>query len=257
METIDVSKINDLTRGEFDIHLYKTLISTNMTLRDMAKNGCAERTVVIAEGQSAGRGRLGHTFSSPSGTGLYMSVLLRPKVSAERSVMITVAAAVAVLRAIEETCNIKAEIKWVNDIYVGSKKVCGILAESVFDACGNVDHTVLGIGVNVFAPNGGFDKDISDIAGALFNKPVPSMREELAARILTYVSYYAEAGLELSFDEYRTHQMLIGRRIDVIKGDDHVPATAISVDDMCRLVVRYDNGRVEALSSGDVSTRRL
>lgn len=254
---MDVGKINEFAGGKFDIHVYKTLASTNTTLREMANGGCDERTVVIADGQSAGRGRMGHDFSSPSGTGLYMSVLIRPRISAERSVMITVAAAVAAARAIEEVSGDRAEIKWVNDIYVGGKKVCGILAESVFGAYGNVEYTVLGIGVNVFLPHGGFDESISDIAGALFDRDMPQMREKLAALMLEYIDLYVKDGLELSFDEYRERQMLIGKRIYVIRNGENIPATAVSVDDSCRLVVKYDNGDVEALSSGDVSTRRL
>ena len=125
--------------------------------------------MLVAESQTAGRGRLGRSFHSPVGTGLYMSILLRPTFSAERALFITTAAAVAVCRAIEQETGLKPQIKWVNDIYLHEKKICGILTESSinFETKG-LKWAVLGIGLNLSEPEGGFPEEIRSVAGALF-----------------------------------------------------------------------------------------
>ena len=141
----------------FDIKTYKTLESTNSLLKLDAEAEAPTGTIVISEEQTKGRGRMGRSFYSPGNTGIYMSILLRPKISAYESLSITTCAAVAVAEAIEMNSNKKAEIKWVNDIFVNNKKVCGILTEASLDLeNGGLRYAILGIGINVFAPRKAF-----------------------------------------------------------------------------------------------------
>ena len=136
-------------KSEYNIIVKDTVTSTNSVLKEMAKDGCRKKTVLIANCQTQGRGRLGRSFYSPPDSGLYISLLLPYNSDSEYHVTLTAAAAVAVSRAIKSTVNIDTKIKWVNDLYVGDKKVCGILAEAVTNAqTGRLDAVVLGIGIN-------------------------------------------------------------------------------------------------------------
>ena len=152
--------------GRLDITLFDELDSTNTYLKKLARAGAEEGRIIIARRQSAGRGRLGRSFYSDA-EGLYISVLIRPHMKAEGMVFVTAMAAVAMARAIERTVNADARIKWVNDIFVRGKKVCGILCESAFGADALSEYVVIGAGVNIAEPFGGFPADISAVAGAL------------------------------------------------------------------------------------------
>ena len=140
-----------------DVIALKTVGSTNAYLRELAQKGASEGTLVVSSEQTSGHGRRGRSFFSPSDTGIYLSVLLRPKVSVNEAVKITSAAAVAVCFALEKECGISPEIKWVNDIFVNGKKAAGILTEAAFDMDnGALDYVCLAIGINVFPPENGF-----------------------------------------------------------------------------------------------------
>ncbi len=230
--------------------------STNLVIKEKA-NTLGEGHVVIAGEQTAGRGRYGRTFLSPGGTGLYMSVLLRPKLSAEDAVMITTAAAVAVCRAIEELTPDKPTIKWVNDVLVNGKKVCGILTEASFDMeSGALDYAVLGVGINVTESDGGFPQELADIAGAILQNREHDMRCRLASSFLRHFFDIYDTFPSRSFvEEYRIRSFLPGRPILVLRQGTSVPAKAVAIDDRCRLIVRYADGSEEALSSGEVSVR--
>ena len=246
-----------LSDDKYKIQLYNTVNSTNTMMKELASRGEREWSVILSEEQTGGRGRLGRSFLSPRYTGIYASVLLRPNMSMSKAVFITVAAAVAAARAIEDVSGKKAEIKWVNDIYVGDRKVCGILTEASMNVeNGIIDYAVLGIGINAAEPRGGFGA-LEGIAGALFEKASGLLRAELIALFLNYFSEYYENGFESSFEEYKRRQYLVGKEIEVISCDKTEPACAVGVDDECRLVVMMKNGEIRALSSGDVSTKRL
>ena len=145
----------------FDIEVYKVVDSTNSKLKSKAESGAPEGTVIISEEQTKGKGRRGRTFYSPKNTGIYMSLLLRPKFSAYESLSITTCAAVAVSRAIEINSNKNAQIKWVNDIFIDDKKVSGILTEASIDLeSGGLKYAILGIGINAFSPKEGFPNEL-------------------------------------------------------------------------------------------------
>lgn len=233
--------------------------STNTALCSLAREGAPHGTVLIAASQSAGRGRRGRSFFSPDGTGLYISVLLRPMIAAERAVRITTAAAVAAADAIADTVGAEAQIKWVNDLFLEGKKVAGILTESALGTDGNLAYAVLGIGINVAPPAGGFPAEIADIAGAILPVPIEDGRARLAASFLThFFRRYEEIADDVPayMEEYRRRCFVIGQRVEVIRGEERYCATALCVDDDAGLVVRRDDGTKETLSSGEISVRR-
>ena len=161
--------------------------STNTLLKAQAEQGAPEGTVLIAESQTAGKGRLGRHFTSPPGTGIYFSLLLRPHCTAEKSLFITTTAAVAVCEAIEQVTGLNPQIKWVNDVYLNEKKVCGILTEASVDfENGGLNWAVLGIGINIAVPEEGFPEEIRSIAGAIFDGPRPvEMRSRISAAVIS------------------------------------------------------------------------
>lgn len=230
--------------------------STNLILKERAAE-LPEWYTVIARRQTAGRGRLGRSFCSPEGSGLYMSVLLRTKLPAEDISLITPAAAVAVCRAAEELGSDRAEIKWVNDVLIGGRKVCGILTEAGFDArSGAPDWAILGVGINVTEPAGGFPAEIADVAGAVFPRKGEDMPDRLAAAFLRHMYAIYETLPTGGFvAEYQARSCLPGRWVNVLQGGEARRAQALAVDDRCRLLVRYEDGTEEALFSGEVSVR--
>ncbi len=241
------------------IHVYDTVTSTNTMLKQMGRNGAPHGTVIAAAHQSAGRGRMGRTFYSPDRTGVYFSVLLRPDLKPADAQLITTAAAVACAEALEETSGKQTQIKWVNDIYIDEKKVCGILTEAAFSPDGKkLDFAVLGIGVNITTPESGFPTDIENKAGSLCAEVNDDIRGEIIANILNhFFVLYNDLPSRSFVRTYQQRSMLTGRTVNVLRNDTEIPATVLEIDDLLRLIVQYNDGKVEALSSGDVSIRPL
>ena len=249
-----------LGETSFDIHTEHTVTSTNTLLKELAKDGESAGCVLVAEHQTAGKGRLGRTFYSPDSTGLYLSVLLRPMLTIEDSLFITTSAAVAVARAIETVSNgaVKPQIKWVNDIFIDGKKVCGILTEASVDfESGGLEYAVLGIGVNIFPPEDDFPEEIKSVATSVFpDRSEKNVRNRLAAEILRELEHLPESFTsDEILNEYRERSMLIGREVFAISGEEKTPCTVLDIDDKARLVVRLKNGEQRILSSGEVSVR--
>lgn len=249
-----------LGETSFDIHTEKTVTSTNTVLKELAQKGAPHGYVLAAEAQTAGKGRLGRSFYSPSGSGIYMSVLLRPKMNAEDALFITTSAAVAVQRAVRTCCGNKKnpQIKWVNDIYLDGKKICGILTEAAIDfESGGLEYAVLGIGVNITSPEGGFPDDIKSTAASLFgSKKHSNMRNRLAAEILRELEKLPDGFMSPEIlDEYRSSSMLIGKNAYAHFRDSVKPCFVLGVDERARLLVRFEDGSEQALSSGEVSVK--
>ena len=166
--------------------------STNTQAKKLAADGEAAPSLLLADGQTAGRGRMGRAFFSPPGTGLYMSVLLRPAVQAEELPLVTLAAAAAVCEAVEEAAGVSTRVKWVNDILVDGRKVAGILTEAVGDLeSGTMESVVVGIGVNVKTPADAFPEELRERAGSLL--PAQVSRCDLAAGIANRLLTYADS----------------------------------------------------------------
>ncbi len=242
----------------FSLQVYGEVDSTNTFAREQAVAGAPEGTVILADTQRQGRGRMGRQFFSPQGSGLYMSVILRPDAGAT-PLYVTTAAAVAVAEAIEEVAQVPSSIKWVNDVYCRGKKVCGILTEGAIT--NNLDYAVLGIGVNVLPPIGGFPSDIQSRAGTVFDEKTPPpvhAREELAAAIIArFWGYYKALSAKAFLPSYRRRDLLKGRTVEVLDVNGAVieEVTAQGITDTFELLVSDCHGNTKALSSGEVSLR--
>ncbi len=239
-----------------DITVVDTICSTNSELKKAALDGLPEGSVLIAREQTGGRGRMGRSFFSPKGTGIYMSLLLRPTMLAKNALNLTTAAAVAVAKAIEAVCGGDVQIKWVNDIFVGGKKVCGILTEAAVNIeTGGLQFAVVGIGLNAQEPEGGFPKDIKEIAAALPNSK--GFKNRLTAEILNeFFKFYQNGKLQGDYyEEYRNRLFILGKQVEVIKGEHTKTARAADISPDFSLLVEYDNGEQEWLSSGEVRVK--
>ena len=242
--------------GLFQMEVHQKISSTNSVLKEKASE-VPDWYTVIAGSQTSGRGRRSRSFYSPEGTGVYLSILVRLPLSAQESTRITTAAAVAACRVIEEETDARPMIKWVNDVYIEGRKICGILTEaSVSMESGGLDWAVMGIGINVYEPKGGFPQEISRIAGAIMDHRQRNLRSRIAAGFMKHFYLICSDLMNRSLiGEYRKRSFLIGQPIYVINQDTRIPAVAEEIDDECRLIVRYANGGTEILSSGEVSIK--
>ena len=240
-----------------NIEVYKTVTSTNDLAKQYALDLKPEGTVIVAREQTAGRGRKGRSFYSPSSTGVYISVLLRPELTAEKTLYITTAAAVAVAKAIEKISGKEAKIKWVNDIFVDGKKVCGILTEGAIDfETGKMQYAVLGIGVNIKKPENDFPSEIQNIAGSVFDTTDKEVSSIIVAEILNnFMNYYKNLASKPFYEEYKKRMFLIGKHLTVYSGKDSYPAVAIDLDEELSLVVKDENGNIKKLNTGEVSIK--
>jgi len=249
------------TGGVFRIEVRKTVESTNTVLRGTAANNLPEGFVLVAEGQTAGKGRLGRGFHSPAGHGVYFSLLLRPGANTADAALITSAAAVAVARAIDKVFGIRVGIKWVNDLFVQGKKVCGILTEAVFGMeSGMIESAVLGIGINITSPESGFPEGVRDVAAALTDRREGKDLERcrlIAATLDNFWEYYRNLAGREFLDEYRARSIVLGQDVLVLAGESAKPARALAIDDNCGLTVRFENGETATLNSGEVSIRHI
>ncbi len=254
--------LRDDVAKQVQIETFKTISSTNTVLKQRAAEGEKEWLILVSEEQSAGRGRMNRKFYSPSGTGIYISFLLRPKFLASESLMITTMAAVAVAETIDEILNEKTEIKWVNDIFYKGKKICGILTEAAINVENyKLDYAIPGIGINVKAPEGGFPEEIREIAGALLDdcrdKSLnDELRNRMVARLIEKMyDYYQDFENKSFMETYRKKSILVGKTVYILDDKNKEPLFVEGVTDKAELTVRHEDGRVENLQSGEVSVR--
>lgn len=249
--------LNDKTKSSTIIDVRQSVSSTNTVLKEIAMNGGKQGYVLIAQEQTAGKGRLGRRFYSPDNTGIYMSILLRPKMTIQDSLLITTSAAVAVSRAVEKLSNKEAKIKWVNDVFVDGRKICGILTESSLDfESGCLEYAVVGIGVNISKPDNDFPDDLKNIAGGFLDHIKGNVRCKLIAEIINEFSDQMEnLSSRYYLDEYKRRSFLLGQNITVIKPNGNRKAKAIDIDNQARLIVEYADKSIEHLSSGEVSVK--
>lgn len=243
---------------------YDEIDSTNLEAKRYAASNSEplqEIPVFIAKSQTGGRGRLGRSFFSPEETGLYMSILLPINEKLIETDLITPAAGVAVCRTIEELSTEIPKIKWVNDVYINKKKVCGILAEGIIDSTlGKISKVVLGIGINLFEPKAGFPEEISNIATSLFGKNVEnpeSVKYQFVGKLLENLEKTLEAAQEKTvMEEYKVRSFLIGEKVTVILSNGHFPALVKDVTEKGHLIVEdLEQGKITQLFSGEVSLK--
>lgn len=237
--------------------LYKEAGSTNQLAKQAAVSGEAGHgSFVIAQRQTAGRGRRGRGFYSPDGAGLYLSVILEPKgETLKESLLLTTAAATAVYKSVKKVCGIDLDIKWVNDLYLCGKKVCGILTEAVTDfESGNIEFAVVGIGINLYVGEEGYPKELEGIAGALYQDAASASdidRNRLVAEIVNSLLKETDH-LQLS-QEYVERNIVPGKEIQIMDGNHSRYAHALEISPYGRLKVREEDGSVSLLSFGEVS----
>jgi len=239
----------------------QSLDSTNITAKQMAISNAEHGTVVIADHQTAGKGRYGRSFFSPKGHGIYMSFILLPsQIWLEVPTLITAFTAVAVCEAIIEVCEKHPQIKWVNDLFLDGKKICGISTEAVTDyENGAINWIVVGIGVNFTMPQD-MPEELKEIVGAVFtnNEKNSVTRNRLAAAIINKMTALNAESEQINKDflkKYRERLMFLGEEITVTGTGKEYQATAIDIDDIGRLIVRNENGEIHSLFSGEVRVK--
>ena len=244
-----------LERG-ISLYSFDNINSTNSFARELFASGEGKApALVVADSQSEGKGRMGRSFYSPSGTGIYMTLVLDvTDCDARSTVKITSASAVAVSRAIERITGKRVGIKWVNDLYLDQKKVCGILAES-FVADGK-RYVMVGVGINLSTKC--FPTELSGIAGSLEASVEKEVRRELVLAACCEIldTYTALCGGDVSYmGEYRERSVVIGRRIRFMSGERTGEGVAVSIDDSGALKVLCDGGVEISLCSGEITIR--
>jgi len=254
-DTLSVSEMLPFLPGNEiadKIFLHASIGSTSVAAKEMACTGAEHGTIVIADHQTAGRGRHGRSFHSPGARGIYMRLILDPaRLGLSKPTLVTAFAAVAVCEAIEAVCAKTPQIKWVNDIFLDEKKICGILTEVIRE------WIVVGIGINFSTAEAEFPKDLRQVARAIFpcgNPPVSrnQLVGEVISRMLVPAYPYIEENL---LEKYKQRLMMLGKKILVTGSGQPYEAIALDIDDTGSLIVRKNTGEVVSLSSGEVSIR--
>ena len=236
--------------------------STNTLAKVLASEGAPHGTVIIADRQTGGRGRRGRSFHSPAGSGIYMSVILRPNCPPTELMHLTCAAAEAMCDAVEAAAGIRPGIKWTNDLVVGRRKIAGILTELGFAPNGTVDHAIIGIGINCCQEEPDFPEELRAIAGSLHSVTGQEMDRAKIAAAMMDAMYRMDAVLLTCRDEiiarYRTDCITLGKEVSVVKADGSVRhGLALDIDREGGLIVRFSDGSRESVNSGEVSVRGM
>lgn len=240
-----------------------TVDSTNNYLRTMAQNGAPDGTIVVSNEQTKGKGRLGRSFSSPSDSGVYFSILMRPGSIPAQTASITAWVAVAMCNAIEAVSGVRPGIKWVNDLVINGKKVCGILTEmSVETESGCVQYLIIGIGINVNEQENDFPEDIRNIAGSL---AIETGRKVNRAALVCHMIESLDklrcgdwpGNKKAYLEAYRNNCITIGREVRVLRNGSDTKGYALDIDDDFGIIIKFDDGRCETFTSGEVSVRGL
>lgn len=246
--------------SDIEIYNYKTISSTNEIAKNLALSGAKHGTVVISEEQTAGKGRLGRSFYSPANTGIYMSIILRPNLTAMDSVLITTSSSVIICESIKKVTGIDCQIKWINDIYLNNKKVAGILTEASTNfESGTIDYLILGIGINFNQPKDDFLDELKSIASSLFNNNNNNInRNMLCAEIISNILDMIPRIKNYDFiSEYKKRSIVLNQEIIYISSGISSKGKAININCDGSLVVEHDDGSIKILNSGEVSIRRL
>ncbi|MGM9912271.1 biotin--[acetyl-CoA-carboxylase] ligase [Floccifex sp.] len=236
-----------------EIHYEQEVTSTNSCLVQLANTNIKEGYVLVCSSQTKGKGRTGHSFYSPSQSGVYLSVLLRPDKSPMETTNITPMAAVAACEAIEKIKDVHPQIKWINDIFVNQKKVCGILTEASINTekkC--MDYVVLGIGFNVYEPQSGFPHDLKDIAGSIFDEEIEDGKNKLVAYFInSFFHYYSNWNRKDYYQAYKDRCMILNKKV-LIKENNHFKEVfAKDINENFELII-VDEGSQRIVNSGEV-----
>ena len=250
---------------ELRVFVYDEIDSTNSAAKRLILDGTIPPFLVAADSQTAGRGRFGRKFYSPSKTGIYMSLVISPEMKLGSPVTVTAAAAVAVSRAIAAQLHKETEIKWVNDVFLDGKKICGILSEATSDVeTGTIKNIIIGIGINLTTAH--FPEEIADIAGCVSNadavsnadtgnKTEVSRAKVIAAVADTLLQLTREQNNTDFLDEYRKRSCVVGKDINYFSGETRTEAHALGIDEAGGLIVKLLDGTIDVLRSGEITVR--
>ncbi len=243
------------------IHWFDTIDSTNLRAKAMAREGAPHGTVLIADQQTGGMGRMGRSFHSPAGSGIYLSLILRPACAPTELMHLTCAAAVAMCDAVEASTGLRPGIKWTNDLVYSRRKLAGILTELGLDAQGMVSYAIVGIGINCCQRQEDFPEEIRAIAGSLAGiTQGPVDRSQVAAAMVDAL-YRMDRTLltekEAMLRRYRENCVTLGKEVSMLRGDSVRHGKALDIDSEGALVVSFPDGHTEAVSSGEVSVRGM
>jgi BirA family biotin operon repressor/biotin-[acetyl-CoA-carboxylase] ligase len=241
------------------VYWYDSIPSTNAAAKVLAASNAPHGTVLLADSQTAGRGRLGRSFHSPAGSGLYMSVILRPNCQPTELMHQTCAVGVAVCDAVEEVSGIRPGIKWINDLLLDGKKLGGILTELSMNGS-NVDYAVVGIGINCNQATIDFPPELQDIACSLssaLSKPID--RARLAAALIFHLEIMSRKLFhpQAVMARYRRDCVTIGKDVMIHRNDTATTGHALNVENDGSLLVRLQDGSIQTVNSGEVSIRGL
>ena len=259
MNKVELESIRNTTWAGQEIYYYDVTDSTNIRAKELAEEGHPSGTLVVADRQEAGRGRRGRSWDSPSGTGIFMTLLLKPEMNPNHASMLTLVAAMAVARAISKCANTEALIKWPNDIVIGGKKICGILTEmsAQFDF---INHIVIGIGINVH--NEHFPEEIAETAGSILLQTGKRIRRaELIEQILEQFEHYYAIFMETEdlsglVKEYNSILVNMNKSVRVLDPKEPFEGKAMGITKTGELIVDTWESR-KMVSSGEVSVRGL
>ena len=241
-----------------NIIVYDEVESTNTTAKELAHSGAVDGTVIVADRQNGGRGRLGRSFVSPSGTGIYMTAIIRPEFSIETASLITSAVSCAVAEAVEKQCGESTGIKWVNDIYMNGRKICGILTEASMGLeMKSLDYAVIGIGINVRKYD--FGSELSSIVTDIESETGKKVdRNLLCAEVINGLERCIK-GIESRdyLKEYRSREILTGNNISAFVNGTKIFGKAVGIDDNANLILKLPDGTEKHLVSGEASLCRI
>ncbi len=242
------------------IHFFEEVDSTNNVIKKMAEEGADDCTAVVAEVQTAGRGRMGREWNSPKSSGIWMSFLLRPDVRPESASMLTIVTAMAARSAIFKVTGAEAMIKWPNDLVLNGRKVCGILTEMKAQI-GCVDYVVVGIGINVNTAE--FPKELQDTATSLYLELGCEFerRQIIEEFDRAFAGYYEQflktEDLSLLKDEYNGYLANMNNRVKILDADGGYTGISTGINDAGELLVRNEEGKLCTVRSGEVSVRGI
>jgi BirA family biotin operon repressor/biotin-[acetyl-CoA-carboxylase] ligase len=243
-----------------DTLFFETVDSTNRVARELAGEAKPHGFAVLAGSQTAGRGRLGRAWQSPSGKGLYCTILVRPELAVEDYSKITLTAGLAVSLALEEICQLRPQLKWPNDIYISGRKCGGILVEtSSLQGTGEGDFALVGIGVNINGEKGAFPPELQETATTVFIETgreydIWSIFTEIRVRLLQLLSKLESEGFAAILNQWRERDMLQGRWMKwVTPAGDVIYGESLGVDSSGILMVRDHAGMRHEVMSGDVT----
>ena len=243
------------------LYWYDSADSTNTRLKELARAGASHGTLVLAGQQSAGRGRLGRSFHSPQGLGLYLSVLLRPSCRPEGLMHLTCAVSVAACDALARQTGVRPGVKWINDLVLSRRKLGGILTELAVDPkTGLVDYAIVGIGINCRHTSEDFPQELGTIATSLAMENLDADPASLAAALIQSLYemneklFREKSGI---MAQYRTDCITLGQDITICRPDHRQPGKALDVDEDGALMVRLGDGTVTHVNTGEVSVRGL